>query len=206
MNGPEKTCPKCDLRFKCHAPRQKYCRPCSAKIPANRIYREMSERGEVRPGRLIRCKCGKPIWIGSKKCKSCNTTETNKRHWVKLKAAGKTWDMRRGPDHHNYKPSASDPDVGRTRARRIYGVKQCEKCGKDRAEIHHKDGNTFNNNPENLAFLCRRHHMLADRRGALEYVQVEQIRHIYKTGRYSQNHLARSFGVTQGAIANIIHS
>ena len=38
---------------------------------------------------------------------------------------------------------------------------KCEKCEEDRLEmldVHHKDFNHFNNNPENLAFLCPNHH------------------------------------------------
>lgn len=40
----------------------------------------------------------------------------------------------------------------------------CERCGADKTERHHKDGNTLNNVSSNIAVLCRRCHMDADGR------------------------------------------
>lgn len=55
--------------------------------------------------------------------------------------------------------------AGRLRAKRLYRVtKPCEVCGTSQAERHHRDGNTLNNAPTNIAFLCRKHHMEADGR------------------------------------------
>lgn len=45
------------------------------------------------------------------------------------------------------------------------GNHQCEiaECGR-KAERHHKDGNTRNNDRSNIAFLCNKHHKEADGR------------------------------------------
>ena len=55
---------------------------------------------------------------------------------------------------------------GRQRARRLFPgdrVCQIEGCGK-RAERHHIDGDTRNNDAANIAFLCNKHHKEADGR------------------------------------------
>ena len=52
---------------------------------------------------------------------------------------------------------------GRERARRMYPPQPCRICGKA-AERHHKDGNPLNNKASNIDFLCRKHHMEADKR------------------------------------------
>ena len=54
-------------------------------------------------------------------------------------------------------------NAGRTRAERWYKLKPCVRCG-EKAERHHKDGNTLNNKPENINFLCRKCHMKSDGR------------------------------------------
>ena len=58
------------------------------------------------------------------------------------------------------------PGAGRKRARAVYpGPHVCDVCGEP-AEIHHRDGDTLNNVRENIAFLCRRHHIRAEDRMA----------------------------------------
>lgn len=37
----------------------------------------------------------------------------------------------------------------------------CEVCGDGPAHVHHRDGNHSNNDPDNLAYLCKRHHARA---------------------------------------------
>jgi hypothetical protein len=69
-----------------------------------------------------------------------------------------------GPDHHAWKGDAASVRTGRTRAERMYpDVKPCERCG-ERGERHHRDENTLNNAPANIAWLCRRCHMSEDGR------------------------------------------
>lgn len=55
---------------------------------------------------------------------------------------------------------------GRQRARHLFPgshVCEIEGCGR-RAERHHKDGDTRNNDRSNIAFLCNKHHKEADGR------------------------------------------
>ena len=72
----------------------------------------------------------------------------------------------RGGLHPNFKGDNVSMDVGRARARRMYPSRPCEVCGKTKAEHHHKDGNTRNNDLDNIQFLCRRCHMILDGRMA----------------------------------------
>ncbi|KKN65506.1 hypothetical protein LCGC14_0481100 [marine sediment metagenome] len=99
--------------------------------------------------------CGAPRWVvlvggGPRKalCLSCGHT---------------------GPLGSNWRGDAVGEDAGRSRAIKLYPVWPLCHCGKF-SERHHKDGNPLNNHPSNIAFLCRRHHMIADgrmgRRGA----------------------------------------
>jgi hypothetical protein len=53
---------------------------------------------------------------------------------------------------------------GRDRARKIYGQKPCEQCGKEKTDIHHIDGNPVNNERSNVMFLCRKHHVAIEKR------------------------------------------
>ena len=56
------------------------------------------------------------------------------------------------------------PNGGRDRARRMYSHQQpCRICGRP-AERHHEDENPLNNEPSNIDWLCRRHHMEIDGR------------------------------------------
>lgn len=66
--------------------------------------------------------------------------------------------------HHAWKGDAAKPNVKRKRARTLFIADQCEVCGDKNAERHHKDANTGNNTPENIAILCRRCHMIVDGR------------------------------------------
>ena len=66
----------------------------------------------------------------------------------------------------NWKGDNIKPHSGRGRAYRLFSTKQpCSVCGV-KAEIHHKDGNPCNNDPSNIDWLCRKHHMEADGRMA----------------------------------------
>jgi len=69
-----------------------------------------------------------------------------------------------GAEHHNWKGDDITIKSGRTRALRGYEAKPCQRCGSLKSERHHKDGDTSNNTPDNVRFLCRRCHMLEDGR------------------------------------------
>ncbi len=55
------------------------------------------------------------------------------------------------------------PAAGNARARRDFPDAPCEICGVFPAQRHHKDGNPLNNVRENIAMLCPKHHIHADR-------------------------------------------
>ena len=62
----------------------------------------------------------------------------------------------------------------RERARKLYpNLGSCEMCAAVAVERHHKDGNTGNNSPENIAILCRRCHMETDGR-LVEFIKAGQ--------------------------------
>jgi len=70
-----------------------------------------------------------------------------------------------GPKNPNWKGDQCAMRTGNDRARRIFkSTPPCMKCGAPKSERHHIDGNPRNNAQENIAFLCRRHHMEADGR------------------------------------------
>lgn len=70
-----------------------------------------------------------------------------------------------GESHSRWKGDFVTEKSGRSRALRAYPDQMpCEKCGTDRSERHHRDGNTANNDAGNIAFLCRRCHMIEDGR------------------------------------------
>ena len=62
------------------------------------------------------------------------------------------------------KGKAPADQTGRTRAQNRYpGEIVCRICNKP-AERHHKDQNPNNNEPSNIDFLCRKHHIEEDRK------------------------------------------
>lgn len=84
--------------------------------------------------------CGGPKSYGARRCKNCPR--------VDVAANG-----------HNF-------------AKRWFPMPElCEACEKvPPVDRHHRDGNSQNNDPSNIAFLCRRCHMAAD--GRLEFVRT----------------------------------
>ena len=65
----------------------------------------------------------------------------------------------------------SKPDqTGRARARLMYPIQPCEVCsrqpaGRGSVERHHRNSDRLDNSPENIAFLCRKHHIAAHKSG-----------------------------------------
>lgn len=70
-----------------------------------------------------------------------------------------------GAEHHAWKGNEIKQKSGRSRAlRRFPKIGSCLGCGRKKAERHHVDGDTRNNDPSNIIALCRRCHMRADGR------------------------------------------
>jgi len=67
----------------------------------------------------------------------------------------------------NRKGDDATPQSARGRARRKTVITSCVQCGYNgtsrRIEVHHRDGNPYNNQPENLEVLCRACHGLRHR-------------------------------------------
>lgn len=83
------------------------------------------------------------------------------------------WNLRRGTpgrvalkgeDHYAWKGDAATAPSKRCRAVKLYQISDCEDCGDPAVDRHHVDGDTGNNARENVRFLCRRCHMIADGR------------------------------------------
>lgn len=74
-----------------------------------------------------------------------------------------------GEQHPAWKGDRPDRFRGRHRAIRRYPAQPCEVCGEApipgtrNIHRHHKDCNSMNNAPTNIAFLCRAHHAEAHR-------------------------------------------
>lgn len=97
--------------------------------------------------------------IGGKKGRhwKCSKEHNEKTRLSKLREKNPNW------KNYNIKQQS-----GSCNARRWFKIRPCEVCGKinGRIDRHHKDGNEINNAPENIQFLCRKHHMIADGRMA----------------------------------------
>jgi 5-methylcytosine-specific restriction endonuclease McrA len=73
--------------------------------------------------------------------------------------------LRRGADHYAWTGSDATAKAGRHRALRLYpDIGPCIVCGSAKAERHHLDGNTANNEPSNIIIACRKCHMAMDGR------------------------------------------
>ena len=86
------------------------------------------------------------------------------REWARQKCLGKKHSAehvrkrtRTGSAHYRWGGDNVSQDAGRKRARKMY------KTPEDK-EIHHIDGNTLNNKPENIEFVTRKLHMIKDGR------------------------------------------
>ena len=93
-----------------------------------------------------------------------------RRCFLKIKAnpavkSRKLHECKSGENNPNWKGVNSGKESARERARSIFKkLLPCEVCGNKKTERHHADGNPHNNTPENIKFLCRKHHMGMDGR------------------------------------------
>jgi len=74
---------------------------------------------------------------------------------------------RRGQGSPLWKGEEAGKDAGRRRARTAFATQPCAECGATVDQIpihrHHVDGDTLNNDPSNIRFLCARHHQRTHR-------------------------------------------
>jgi hypothetical protein len=131
--------------------------------------------------------------------------------------------IKRGPEHHHFTGDSVSVRGGRSRALRAYSPQSCEKCGNEKADRHHKDGNTANNTRRNIEFLCRRCHMSEDGRLAafreqsvtrdkrgdknprarISEQDVVRIRQLRETGLSLQK-IAFQFGIATTSVHRIV--
>ena len=75
--------------------------------------------------------------------------------------------------HHRWKGDEVAPKGGRARALRWFPARPCEVCDDPKAERHHRNADTSDNNPGNIRFLCRACHMTEDGR----ILNMQQVRY-----------------------------
>ena len=91
-----------------------------------------------------------------------------------------------GPNHAGWLGDSVSTRGGRSRALRRYpSVGPCSRCGAGKAERHHKDENTANNEPSNIAILCRRCHMETDGRLASAPARMRAVQPLGVVARWS---------------------
>lgn len=86
---------------------------------------------------------------------------------TKLKVPARKRNSYKGSDGPNWKGEQSiNLQTGRVRAQAAFPVLGiCQHCNlKPAKDRHHIDNNTYNNDPSNVALLCRKCHMIADGR------------------------------------------
>lgn len=122
---------------------------------------------------------------------------------------------------------------GTTRAKRMYPLTQCNRCGaKEDLHRHHRDRNRLNNEPDNVEILCRACHVSEhmeehrqcgirnssliwlgkdmscekNHRAKLTNSEVLSIRKEYAAGGIMQTELAARYGVTKNCINAIVRN
>jgi hypothetical protein len=73
---------------------------------------------------------------------------------------------------------------------------KCEICHQDGNEIHHKDCDKSNHNISNLVVLCKKHHVMIDKKGIIGRKHKKHKKHIFLTSKYQ-----RMFGKTLAELA-----
>lgn len=76
----------------------------------------------------------------------------------------------RNREFQNAEPTTAEESRRRARSMYRHRRRPCDVCGCEHTQFHHRDGNPFNNDYDNIACLCPKHHYHADRHGLLESV------------------------------------
>ena len=105
----------------------------------------------------------KPLSLGE--CKRCYAYRRKRGRGRPFgQMDGRKVSATRGSDHPAWRGDDAHPVTKRARAQRRYRLDKCEKCGRPAMDRHHIDGDTGNNDRENILLLCRRCHMKGDGR------------------------------------------
>lgn len=110
------------------------------------------------------CGCGRLTEIARRTTISKGAKKGEPLKFVRGHYAGRS-ESKLGARNPQWLGEKVSDDGGRLRARRRFSTAGgCSECGAPKAERHHIDGNTQNNDQSNIAILCRRCHMVADGR------------------------------------------
>lgn len=84
--------------------------------------------------------------------------------------------IKSGDNHPNWIGDSVSEKSGRSRALRMYrDIGPCAVCGNEKAERHHVDGNTANNEESNIEIVCRKCHMEKDGRLASAISRIKRV-------------------------------
>ncbi len=122
----------------------------------------MSEQNNIR---LCECGCGNPTSIATKTQNSIGHKKGESVRFIRGHSLKKILGLNIENKNGMWKGDDAKPLSARMRAIRRYPInKTCERCGNKATDRHHKDGNLYNFDKENILMLCRRCHMIKDGR------------------------------------------
>lgn len=96
--------------------------------------------------------------------RNCNRCGTPYVGWGRFYCKPSCRIQPKGEESPSWKGDNITKQTGRGRAVAMYGKQPCEKCGKEKTDIHHIDSNPVNNERSNIMFLCRKHHIEIEQR------------------------------------------
>ena len=96
--------------------------------------------------------------------RNCNNCKKLYTGWGKSWCSKKCIQRPKGEQSPSWKGDNITKQTGRWRAEKMYPLKPCEVCGSKKSERHHIDNNPINNSPENIMYVCRKHHVAIDNR------------------------------------------
>jgi len=137
-------------------PTERCCRDCGASITAksktgrcSRCAMAAVGRANARPPVTRICAgCGEEFTRPAGTPRTCCSWECHLEHR----------EVPRGADHWSWKGDEVGYWGRYRRAQKAVAAEPCEVCGEVNADRHHRNRNTLDNRPENIAFLCRSHH------------------------------------------------
>jgi hypothetical protein len=97
----------------------------------------------------------------TRNCDNCGKQYTG---WGRFFCSKKCRTQPKGEMSPSWKGVNITRQAGRERAVKLFPLEPCEICNNPKAERHHIDGNPVNNIRTNIMFLCRKHHILIEKR------------------------------------------
>lgn len=127
----------------------------------------VSISSQSRTGRCRKCAgraTGRANGVQHPRCRGCGaTTPRSDSRYCSWDCYVANCTRPRGEDHHAWKGDEVGEWGARRRAQKELPPGECEVCG-DPADRHHVDRDILNNDPSNIRYLCRSHHIQLHRR------------------------------------------